>query len=47
MVVLAGHDLHKNFGLTPALRGADVSLHDGEVLAVMGPSGSGKTDTGL
>ena len=43
MVVLAGHDLHKNFGLTPALRGADVSLHDGEVLAVMGPSGSGKS----
>jgi putative ABC transport system ATP-binding protein len=43
MVVLAGRDLHKTFGLTPALRGADVSVHDGEVLAVMGPSGSGKS----
>jgi putative ABC transport system ATP-binding protein len=43
MVVLTGHDLHKSFGLTPALRGADVAVRDGEVLAVMGPSGSGKS----
>jgi putative ABC transport system ATP-binding protein len=43
MVVLAGRDLHKSFGPTPALRGATVSVHDGEVLAVMGPSGSGKS----
>ncbi|MGH3388235.1 MAG: ABC transporter ATP-binding protein [Actinomadura sp.] len=42
-VVLAGHDLHKSFGPTPALRGADLSVDSGELLAVMGPSGSGKS----
>lgn len=33
----------KTFGLTPALRGIDVSIAAGEVAAVMGPSGSGKS----
>ncbi|PBC70664.1 putative ABC transport system ATP-binding protein [Streptomyces sp. TLI_235] len=31
------------FGETPALRGADLTVGGGEVLAVMGPSGSGKS----
>ncbi|MFF8310168.1 ABC transporter ATP-binding protein [Streptomyces lydicus] len=35
--------LHKAYGPTPALDGADFSLHPGEVVAVMGPSGSGKS----
>jgi len=33
----------KNFGQTPALRGASVTARQGEILAVMGPSGSGKS----
>ncbi|GAA0970798.1 ABC transporter ATP-binding protein [Acrocarpospora macrocephala] len=43
MDALACRDLHKSFGLTHALRGANLSVSAGEVLAVMGPSGSGKS----
>jgi putative ABC transport system ATP-binding protein len=41
--LLTGRGLHKSFGPTPALRGMDLRVHAGEVLAVMGPSGSGKS----
>lgn len=41
--LLAGHDLHKSFGGTHALRGAGVTLAAGEIVAVIGPSGSGKS----
>ena len=42
-VLLTGRDLYLSFGPTPALRGADVAVAGGEILAVMGPSGSGKS----
>jgi putative ABC transport system ATP-binding protein len=41
--ILEARDLVLSFGETPALRGAEVSVKRGEVLAVMGPSGSGKS----
>jgi putative ABC transport system ATP-binding protein len=33
----------KSFGATPALRGASLTVHPGEIVAIMGPSGSGKS----
>jgi putative ABC transport system ATP-binding protein len=42
-VIIEARDLLLSFGETPALRGADLSVQRGEVLAVMGPSGSGKS----
>jgi putative ABC transport system ATP-binding protein len=41
--LLIGRDLHKSFGLVPALRGANIAVHGGEIVAVMGPSGCGKS----
>ena len=35
--------IYKSFGQTPALRGANVAVRQGEVFAIMGPSGSGKS----
>jgi putative ABC transport system ATP-binding protein len=43
MPLLAGHELRKSFGPTPALRGARLAVDEGEIVAVMGPSGSGKS----
>jgi putative ABC transport system ATP-binding protein len=41
--VLLGLELHKSYGLTPALRGASIAVNEGEIVAVMGPSGCGKS----
>ncbi|ETK31644.1 ABC transporter ATP-binding protein [Microbispora sp. ATCC PTA-5024] len=41
--LLAARAVVKTFGATQALRGADMSVQPGEILAVMGPSGSGKS----
>lgn len=41
--ILSARGLHHSFGQTEALRGIDLDVRAGEVLAVMGPSGSGKS----
>jgi ABC-type polar amino acid transport system ATPase subunit len=41
--VLALENLHKAFGKLEVLRGIDLTIAPGEVVAVIGPSGSGKS----
>lgn len=41
--ILSARGLRHSFGQTEALRGIDLDVHAGEVLAIMGPSGSGKS----
>jgi putative ABC transport system ATP-binding protein len=41
--LIEARDVVKSFGQTPALRGASVSVGQGEIFAIMGPSGSGKS----
>jgi putative ABC transport system ATP-binding protein len=41
--LIEARGIYKSFGQTPALRGANVTVRQGEIFAIMGPSGSGKS----
>jgi len=45
--VIAVHlgDVHRSFGSVEAVRGVDLSIRSGEVVAFLGPNGAGKTST--
>ncbi|MCI1721898.1 MAG: amino acid ABC transporter ATP-binding protein [Lachnospiraceae bacterium] len=41
--MLEVHNLTKSFGTTPVLRGIDLQVSRGDMVAILGPSGAGKT----
>ncbi len=43
MSVLEIKDIHKSFGDLQVLNGVDLTVNQGDVVAILGPSGSGKT----
>lgn len=43
MALLDVKDLHKSYGSNEILKGVDLTVEKGDVIAILGPSGSGKT----
>ncbi|GAA3191649.1 MULTISPECIES: ABC transporter ATP-binding protein [Streptomyces] len=43
--VIRAHDLRMSYGEREVLRGVDLEVHRGEILALLGPNGAGKTTT--
>lgn len=41
--VLKMHQIYKSFGQLPVLKGVDLNLYQGEVMALMGENGAGKS----
>lgn len=41
--MITGKNIHKKYGAVEVLRGVDVEINKGEVVAIVGPSGSGKS----
>ena len=42
-MIAEAHDLYKRLGRVEALRGVDMNVREGELLALLGPNGAGKT----
>jgi ABC-type branched-subunit amino acid transport system ATPase component len=43
--VIEARSLDAGYGRVPVLRGVDIAVHPGEVVALLGPNGAGKTTT--
>lgn len=41
--MITGKNIHKRYGTVEVLRGVDLQIQKGEVVAIVGPSGSGKS----